>query len=40
VWTGETAVEIGLVDGLGDLDEAVAAAAALAGREPDGYGRR
>jgi protease-4 len=40
VWTGETAVEIGLVDGLGDLDEAIAAAASLAGLESDGYGRR
>ena len=40
VWSGETAVEIGLVDGLGDLDEAVAAAASLAGLEPDGYGLR
>lgn len=40
VWTGETAVEIGLVDGLGDLDEAIAAAASLAGLEPDDYGRR
>lgn len=40
VWTGETAVQIGLVDGLGDLDEAIAAAAAMAGLESDGYGRR
>jgi protease IV len=40
VWTGETALEIGLVDGLGDLDEAVDAAASLAGLEPNGYGRR
>ena len=33
VWTGEEAVEIGLVDQLGGLDEAVAAAAALADLE-------
>ncbi len=30
VWTGEQALEIGLVDKLGDLDEAIAAAAELA----------
>lgn len=40
VWTGETAVQIGLVDGLGDLDEAIASAASMAGLESDGYGRR
>jgi protease-4 len=31
VWDGETALELGLVDELGNLDEAVAAAAELAG---------
>jgi protease IV len=31
VWTGEQAMELGLVDGMGDLDRAVASAAALAG---------
>lgn len=31
VWTGAQAMEIGLVDGLGDLDQAVASAAGLAG---------
>lgn len=40
VWTGATAVENGLVDVLGDLDEAIAAAASLAGLEPDTYGRK
>lgn len=40
IWTGATAVENGLVDGLGDLDEAVSAAASLAGLESDAYGRK
>jgi protease-4 len=31
VWSGEDAKQIGLVDELGDLDDAIAAAAALAG---------
>lgn len=31
VWTGEQALEIGLVDSLGDLEQAIAAAAQLAG---------
>ena len=31
VWSGQTALELGLVDKLGSLDEAVAAAASLAG---------
>ncbi|GGC96459.1 signal peptide peptidase SppA [Aquisalinus flavus] len=35
VWIGETALDIGLVDKLGSLDDAVAAAAALAGIEGD-----
>ena len=30
VWTGEQALKIGLVDKLGDLNDAIAAAAALA----------
>jgi len=33
VWTGEKAFEIGLVDGIGNLDRALAAAAKLAGVE-------
>jgi protease-4 len=40
VWTGADAKERGLVDSIGGLDEAVAAAAALAGLEEGGYGRR
>lgn len=39
VWTGEDALELGLVDSLGDLDEAVGAAAALA-ELGDEYGVR
>jgi protease-4 len=31
VWSGEDALEVGLVDELGGLDEAIASAAALAG---------
>lgn len=37
VWTGSDALERGLVDRLGDLDDAIASAAELAGLEPDGY---
>ena len=37
VWSGEQALEIGLVDQLGDLDQAIAAAAELA--ELDDYER-
>ena len=36
VWIGETALELGLVDELGDLDQAVAAAAELASLEDYG----
>lgn len=39
VWTGARALEFGLVDELGNLEQAVAAAAELAGLEPDAYGR-
>jgi len=39
VWTGAEAAEIGLVDALGGLDQAVAAAAALAGVEEWRTGR-
>lgn len=39
VWTGAEAAEIGLVDALGGLDQAVAAAAALAGTEEWRTGR-
>lgn len=38
VWTGRDALDNGLVDALGDLDDAVAAAAELAGLEEDDYG--
>jgi protease-4 len=40
VWTGIEAVENGLVDELGTLEDAVAAAARLAGLEEDDYGVR
>ncbi len=40
VWTGVEALEIGLVDELGDLDAAVLAAAGLAGLEEGEYGTR
>lgn len=40
IWTGSDALDIGLVDELGNLDEAIAAAAALAGLEPASYGQR
>ncbi len=33
VWTGKTAVELGLVDAIGNLDDAVASAALLAGAQ-------
>lgn len=39
IWTGAQAAELGLVDGIGSLEEAVAAAAELAGLEDGGYGR-
>jgi len=40
VWTGIDALHNGLVDELGSLDEAVMAAAELAGMEDDSYGRK
>lgn len=40
VWTGADAIENGLVDELGGLDEAVRAAAALANLEQGAYGRK
>ncbi len=40
VWTGKDALERGLVDGLGDIDDAVAAAAELAGIGDSEYGRK
>ncbi len=39
VWTGAKALEFGLVDELGNLEQAVSAAAELAGLAPDAYGR-
>lgn len=39
IWTGGDAVANGLVDAIGDLDEAVVAAAELAGLAEDEYGR-
>ena len=38
VWTGEAAFERGLIDALGDLDDAIASAAELAGLEEGRYG--
>lgn len=38
VWTGEQAIERGLVDELGGLDTAIRKAAELASLQPDGYG--
>lgn len=38
VWTGREALEYGLVDELGELEDAVVAAAELAGLEADSYG--
>ncbi len=40
VWTGNDAFENGLVDQLGDFDDAIAAAAELAGLEEGAYGRK
>lgn len=40
IWTGTDALHHGLVDQLGDLDDAVAAAAEAAGLEADSYGSR
>jgi len=40
VWTGEAAYERGLVDALGDFDDALASAAELAGLEEGRYGIR
>lgn len=37
VWSGQDAKELGLVDQFGDLQDAVQAAAKLAGLEPDSY---
>jgi protease-4 len=39
VWTGEQAIECGLVDRLGDLDDAVDRARALAGLQQGGFAR-
>jgi protease-4 len=38
VWIGSDALDIGLVDRIGDLDDAVASAASLADLEEDAYG--
>ncbi len=40
VWTGNEAFEHGLIDEIGDMDAAIAAAAELAELEPDGYGMK
>ena len=40
VWTGTDALGHGLVDELGDLDDAIAYAAEIAGLEEDAYGRK
>ena len=40
IWSGEEAFENGLVDVLGDLDDAIVAAAGLAGMEEGEYGQK
>ena len=40
IWTGNDALENGLIDGLGDINDAIAAAAELANLSPDGYGQK
>lgn len=40
VWTGTDALQHGLIDELGGLEEAIAFAAEIAGLEEDGYGRK
>lgn len=40
VWTGGDALEIGLIDAIGDLDDAIEAAAALAELDDDEYGQK
>jgi protease IV len=40
VWTGADALERGLIDAIGGLDDAVAGAAELAGLEDGNYGRK
>jgi protease-4 len=40
VWTGSDALERGLVDELGDLEEAIAFAAEIAGLDPETHGRK
>jgi protease-4 len=40
IWTGEEAFENGLVDVLGDVDDAIVAAAKLAGMEEGDYGQK
>lgn len=38
IWTGQDAVDLGLVDALGNLNDAIAAAAGLAGLDDGAYG--
>jgi protease-4 len=40
VWTGRDALEFGLIDGIGDLEESVAAAAGLAELDAGEYGTK
>lgn len=40
IWTGSDALENGLIDEFGELDDAIAAAAGLAELEEDAYGRK
>ena len=40
IWTGNDALKNGLIDELGDLDDAIASAAELAGMGEDDYGRK
>jgi protease-4 len=40
VWTGRDALDRGLIDRIGNLDEAIAASAELAGLDADSYGQK
>ena len=40
IWTGSDAIDNGLIDEFGELDDAIETAAGLAGLEPDEYGQK
>jgi protease-4 len=40
VWTGRDALELGLIDGIGDLEESITIAAELADLDEDDYGTK